>query len=209
MSYLEFQITDIDANTKYNYQTHSQEFIINIFGLTIDKKKIYIKVINFKPFFYIKLPDDEALKKKIKTNNFKQFIDELQNCVKSNVSLQKTFNGTIDKNKSLNIASAYSHCELVVQKTFKEFSNYKDYEFLKLYFDDEYAGLGWARTCNKKLIMRKINGIKPIKLETYESCIPAFLRFLHIQQIDAFGWVRIDTNDLDEYDNNYNDENSL
>ena len=61
MENLQIQITDIQADDigyrdRYDENNDSKEFYVTIYGYTADKEKVVLHVSDFKPYFYVRLP---------------------------------------------------------------------------------------------------------------------------------------------------------
>ena len=75
--------------------------------------------------------------------------------------------------------------------------------FLKLIFRDYDSMLAYARAFEKKHIMLYISRHRKIIFKLYESNIHPILRFLHIQNLDPIGWVKIAKSKLKKFDYNH------
>lgn len=136
--------------------------LIKIFGKTKDNKSICINVRNFKPFFYIKVPD------KWKTTNELdciQFIDKMKSKVYH--KYQKNL----------------LHYEIIQRKPFSHFTGGDNtkFSFLKLTFLNK-------ETFDKyKLCLQKHF---PMYTQ-YESNIEPILKFIHQRELNPTGWIEV------------------
>tara|TARA_B110000881_G_scaffold75674_1_gene65916 strand:- start:3027 stop:7061 length:4035 start_codon:yes stop_codon:yes gene_type:complete len=161
---------------------------INLFGRTKDGKSVSLQVINFKPFFYLKVPDYFT------ENSLKRFKDY------------------IVKKKRI-LVSTLVNCELVKYFPFNGFSNNTKSKFIKLTFDTKQS-MNMCRKIFQNLIITPrypdkegndekdfrymaketyIRGLtsKPIVYELFESNVDPMIRMGHLRDISPSGWVKI------------------
>ena len=144
------------------------KYNIYCFGKTEDDKNITCKIVNYQPFYYIKVDDCMNIKN---VNIFLDYIEE---------KLSKIYKYNLLKNK----------CEFVYKKDIYGFRNDKNYKFIKLVFSNV--------TCMRKSKYFfkhpiSIYGIheKKLKYKLYESSFEPYLRFCHINNIQTANWVTI------------------
>ena len=164
--YESFKTTTI-FDDETNEEITKQEYIIQLFGNTEDNKQIYVQVENFKPYFYIKIPDNWKNNK----------IDDLINIV-------------LDKSKPYTKMGLYDY-EVVEKHDLYGFSDFKLFKFLKLIFSNNSAYWDFIKTfidinLPKTLIKNKDD------LKLYETNIKPFLRFLHLKNIKPCGWISVE-----------------
>jgi len=82
--------------------------------------------------------------------------------------------------------------EIEEKHNFYGFTNYGKFPFLKLIFSDYESFRSYERVFNKP--------IKRHKYRLFESNIEPFLRCMHIQNLDAVGWVEIKDGEYEELD---------
>jgi DNA polymerase elongation subunit (family B) len=177
-----FQALDWDY-----YHTEDDEdrksFVIQIFGQTKEQKKVYLEVTNYEPFFFIEVSS-------IWSN---RILETLVDEIKKNMKARKEDeDGMVTwENASDGLISA----KPVEKYKFWGFTNYKKFKFLQLNFRDFDTMKICERACKRyyKLPMVK----RLIKLELFESNIIPILRFMHIRQLEAMGWISIPKNKLD------------
>ena len=146
-------------NKKYN-----ASYVIELFGRTKDEQTVYLKVTDFKPFFYIELDE------KWRQCDIEILVNEMRKKV------GKKFSHTLFK------------YELIKRNKFKEFNNYKEFPFLRLIFTC-YEGLKkYKYMMNRGILLRNLS-TKPIKIEQYESNLEPFLRCMHIRELNSCGWI--------------------
>ena len=171
----EFQVLDWydynetigDSDTEDEEPNYTKKnFIIRIFGVDKENNSISLKVKNFKPRFYLKIPNKFDSSK----------INILLNEIKKKVG--KKYINSLTKHL------------LVKKKKFRGFTNNEKFKFIKFVFDDTESMMMYVRVCEKKIYNSLLNK-KPTKYELYESNIPAFLRFCHIRDIKTAGWIKL------------------
>lgn len=172
MTGIQFQLLYWESVDEYDDDDEKNYYKIKLFGRTKDNKSVYLEVTDFKPFFYVEI------KKEWQPNVIKKFIQIVQDYM---VYPKDKVNGLIMKDN------------YVVEKhKFNGFTDKEKFNFLELSFHDYSSFKAYQKVFKKK---RNYYGISrdPLKFKTYESGLDPMLRFMHIQQIDAMGWVKINT----------------
>jgi DNA polymerase elongation subunit (family B) len=179
---LVFQLIDIDHFHDVDEDSDRKVFKIRLFGKTADDKSVYLEVDNFKPFFYVEIDHDW------RKSQISRLIDHIKERV-----WPKEF------------ADGFIKYDIVEKYKFYGFTNYKKYNFIKLTFDDHDSMQAYARAFSKKrhIVQGVTRGRKGIKFKVYESNITPILRFLHIQNIDAMGWVKVKAEKLNKFEEFY------
>jgi DNA polymerase elongation subunit (family B) len=173
---LKLQIIDWDS---YNESPEEEEgdekykdnakYIIQIFGIDEEGQSISIKINGFKPRFFVNIPKHWE----------KMEIDIFINYLKDNV--KKRYKDSIHDHKVLR------------RHKFRGFTNYEELKFIKFTFKNTYAMNQYVNLLKRKLLILQLGKTKR-KYDLYESNIEAFIRFIHIQNIDPAGWVQIEKN---------------
>lgn len=168
-----FQITDWDY---YHEEIDVEEdtlkkYVIRLYGTTNDHKKIFVKVEDYTPYFYVRIP------KEWKKPKVEQFVGVITEEVKKNP-------------KNNEILNSLKNWDIVDRCIFKEFTNYKLFQFVRLIFHSYEGFRAYERVLNKP-IKNFLLGTKPMKYELYESNIEPNLRFMHTRDLQAVGWVSI------------------
>jgi DNA polymerase elongation subunit (family B) len=156
---------DSDSPKKKQYVG---KYVIELFGRTEEDKSVYVKVEDFTPYFFVEIPRKWGKDE----NKIKLFINFI-------------------KRKVWNIY----HDNLVawdVQKRNKlyGFTGGKQFLFLRLVFNNTISMRKFSYIFYNKL---KIPGLtkSPKMFKLYESNLGAMLRFMHIQDLESTGWVKI------------------
>lgn len=147
-------------------------YYIRLFGRTKKQETVYLQIEGFKPYFYVEINESIA-KSVIK-------ISSLIEQVKERVSK--------DKQNDL------FEYKVKTKHKFYGFTNYKKFYFLKLLFNSYDAMIAYSRVFTYGV---KIN-YKICKFNVFETNIKQYLRFMHIRDIEAVGWIR--AHDLEEFD---------
>lgn len=164
-----FQVTDWDT---YHEEDEIDDkvvlkYVIQMFGTTIDKKKIYVKLEDFTPFFYVRIPSTWKRSQKA------AFMESLT---------KKVYYEMRDELKGY---ETVKKCDLY------GFTNYKKFTFLRLIFHS-YEGFKAYRNALYKPLKNVRLGRKAVTYKMYEPNIEPFLRCIHISDIKACGWVKLD-----------------
>ena len=157
---------DIDIDEETEYQG---KYVIQIFGIDTNNQSISVKVNEFKPRFYVHIPNNWA--------DYK--IDILINLVKEKV--KTPFQDCIHNYK------------IVKRKKFRGFTNNEKLKFIRFNFSSKRAMNEYARVFQKKIKNISLSR-KPKKYDLYESNIDAFLRFCHIKDLKTSGWILLPKN---------------
>jgi len=174
MSKLEFQLYDY-RETHQTFEDEDSEnnnlgeYIIQIFGRTMDGKSVYAKLRNFQPRFYIKVPDNWN---KSECQRLTKWLTS-----KDNRKIYYHYKKGLVKTMILKRKKAYG------------FSNNKEFKFICLLFSNSFAMRKFADffELNPIRIPGLINRSKTFKV--YESNLLSMLRCFHIQDIPGCGWV--------------------
>jgi DNA polymerase delta subunit 1 len=163
----------------------SNEYCIYIYGTNSENITICTKVINFKPYFYIKPPKEwENLNDK----DFHKKVKELSNKLRED-TFDNKFNNKTYKAKIIpdDYQSHFEGIEISNNKDFWGFSNNKNYRFLKIIVKSLFL-------FNKlKFYFQSLKDT----FKLYESNIDPFLRFIHLRNIKPCGWIKISKYSID------------
>ena len=166
-----FQISDWDFYHEEDTSTDVviKKYILRLYGTTKEQKKIFVKVVDFTPYFFVKIPSFWQKDKEI------IFIDELKRRVPHELK------------------DSLLEYDIVRKHEFSEFTNYSTFKFVRLIFHS-YEGFRAYERVLKKKIYNRILGNKAYKYPLYESNIEPMLRFMHIKKLEACGWAKIPAN---------------
>jgi len=155
-----------------------ERYIIRIFGRTDDDKSICVRVEDFTPHFYLKIPDRWG----------KKDIDKFVNIIKEkNYKYKKTL-------------VEYD----VVEKHDLHFGfcDNKKFKFIRLVFNSMKACKTCSYIFSKPIFLPGLEKGQ-LKLDTYEAKIDPFIRFIHIKDLNSTGWIILPENN---YKKNYYDK---
>ena len=182
-----FQITDWSSNDTYinskdenedddedeeenekKYKKKKRRLILRGYGVTSEGYSISIHIFNFKPYFYIKIPEDWDEKK------FKYF-----------------------KNECLNMIPEYNHegldeASLVLRKEFYGFTNNKLFKYGLFKFKNQSCFYSMLRVFREKQIsLKKFNEEFDFSKSIYETKVNPLIRFFHNNDLDPSAWIKI------------------
>jgi len=183
---LKFQITDffIPESDKNRKEFDDYDFYsIYIYGTDDENITYCLKVVNFKPFFYVKFPEN---------------WNELDNNqIISKIKIKLSNEKYITKaNKETNIIpypllKHLDKIEIVNKKDFWGFSNNEEKRFIKI----SVKSLGLFDRL-KYYFLSSIPKNEGFKL--YESNIDPFLRFIHMKNIKPCSWISVKKYDIND-----------
>ena len=184
-----FQIVDwfIPENDKIQFDPdeEAREYTINIYGKTSDDISICVKVIGFKPFFYIKPPESWEL---LNDKEFKKKVNELQMKLAED-DYEAKFKGKTTRKQIISRYYKKHLCKLEIEnkKDFWGFTNNKEFRYIKIVVKSLglYNSLKYYfQDCKDGFVL-------------YESNIEPFLKFIHIKEIKPCGWIKINKYSLE------------
>ncbi len=173
-----FQILDWNAHHEEVYEGDDDNEIVN----KMYKIRLFGRTKDNKTIF-------------VKVNNFyPYFYIKLHSSFRSNKLKQLT--DDIKKRVYNKFQDGLMKSEIVNKHDFYGFSNHSKFQFAKLTFFDHDSFRAYERAINRF----RFGGVK---YRLYESNIEPFLRCMHIQDLEAVGWVKIDKiNELAQVSNN-------
>ena len=202
---------DMDKQLFDNYeidQDRTREFVITLYGITEDDKKIVINLYNYNPYFYIKI-DNTKYNKKDKILTFiDKYINRVQAKTKPKNLSYEDIDSEVDTSYKLRNVLYQSHINSIIkEKCIVE--NYKDFYYYskskKLYFKMVFSTQGSMRTYNKafRIFNKDNNSVKGytkksgnMVFKLYESNINPIIRFIHHYDIKPSSWVKIKKKNL-------------
>ena len=179
---MEFQIYDwledhyIEPSTEESDDENNKkmgEFIIHVFGRTMDGKSVYAKITDFTPYFFIELPSNwislDKTKIEIKLKQFKEYLLSYYN--------KKIWS----KFKSTLLEITY-----IKAKKADGFTNDLEFKFARLTFNNA-DGMKKFRTFFEE---NEVDfEFKKYKFKTYEANLPPMFRCFHNRNISGCAWV--------------------
>jgi len=159
------QFIEEESDTKSKRKNFNLEHVVKVYGVTQKGISVSATITGFKPYFFIRLPDDadNLLKTKImrclsETKEIKPFVVK----------------GLLD-------------ASIIERKEFYGFTNQKLFKFLKINFANISAMKQFTKLIRNGILIDKELTIFPL----YESNILPFIRFMHERNLDAAGWIKI------------------
>jgi DNA polymerase elongation subunit (family B) len=169
---IEFQIIswdaidEIDDDNGDEYQ-YTNTYIIHLCCRTLNDKTVYAKITEFKPFFYVEIPD------KWNTAQIQIFFNEIKS------KMSKKFRNSLER------------YEIVKRHKFTEFTDYAEFTFLRLIFSNHESYKKCKYLLFKEIKLPETLSSKPLLVNLYEANLDPFLRCMHIREIQSTGWVSI------------------
>lgn len=179
---LVFQVTDwgtTHEDIEFGDET-LKKYVIRLYGTTPDQKKVYVKVKNFTPYFYVALPP-------VWGTSVQQKAQILVNEIKDRVS-----------KKNPEFVNSLKSWDVVNKCIFWSFTNYKKFPFLRLVFHSHEGFRAFERILNTN-IYNPLLQKKSYKYKLYETNIEPMFRCMHMRKINSFGWIRIKGNKYNHF----------
>ncbi len=163
--------SDIKLDEDSSEEIDDEVYQIHLFGRTSDRKSVHINVSNFKPYFYVEIPNTWGI------IQMKRFISKV--------------NDMLSDNGKEHFITHLLNTKIVKKHKFYGFTNNALFQFIQLTFRNNDTFRAYKNIFYKKI---KISGLVnyPKKFEVYESNIDPLLRFMHIRDLDSCGWIKID-----------------
>jgi DNA polymerase elongation subunit (family B) len=171
-----FQISDWDHYNEITDDDGSELnlFTIRLYGTTEDNKKIYIRVDGYTPYFFVEIPQ------KWRKTQAEIFINTIKGKVKA------------DHKHGL------KEWKIVDRQKFYGFTNYKFFNFIRLVFHNYESFRSYSWALNRK-IKNPLLGNRDVLYKQYESNLEPMLRCMHIRNVEATGWVKINSNKYEHF----------
>lgn len=159
------------------FQEDNATFVIQMFGLNEKGETCSVIVQDFKPFFYVKIPDNWT------TFHKNLFLEHI-----------KSKMGNFYK-------ESISECSVIKRKKLYGFDGGREYKFIKFVFENVNAfnkakNIWYYDATNKngekeRRFLSYGYKFNNVSISLYEANIPPLLRFFHINEISPSGWVSL------------------
>lgn len=164
---------DEESENTSNDDRNNDVYAIRCFGVTKTGVSVTCKITGFKPFYYIKVPDNFN---KIHLHYFLKYVESGY--------LLRNFKNPLVKENGKYVSN------IVERKDLFGFRNGRTYKFVKLVFNN-YSAMMKSRYLFKKAITIDNITKRPTKFKLYESNFEPFMRYCHIKDILMAGWIRL------------------
>jgi DNA polymerase elongation subunit (family B) len=168
-----------DENSGKKIWGDNKEFKVRMFGMNENGETYSIIVENFKPYFYVKVPNNWKIADKEK------FIWDLKNDKIGGANLSYWKNSIVG-------------CKIVKRRNLYGFDTGKMHKYIILKFKNNTAfnkarSLWYTNEENYRDRKLKKGGFeyKGHNLILYEAALPPLLRLFHITEISPSGWVKL------------------
>lgn len=163
---IEDQVQDQDISSNVSSSDEDlKHYCIYIHGVTEDSKSVCVKILGFKPYFYVEIPSNWS------EYNIKKYYEELKN------KLWKNKDGLCD----------YS---IEYKVKLYPFTNNEKVMFMKLSFLNMRVFRIAKKIIDKGLKILSVSQT-PIILNVYESRIDPITRFFHTRNITSTGFIKL------------------
>ena len=157
-------ITELDEKEK---EIENKLYTIRVYGRDEENNSVFLKIKNFKPYFYIEISNNWG------DNNIMRLINHLK------YSVPKY------------LINGFDTYEIEEKHNFYGFTNYAKFKFIKLIFFNINTFYAFKKLINEK-IDYPIDIFKiPTKIKIFESMIKPMLKFMHIKDVLSCGWLEV------------------
>jgi DNA polymerase elongation subunit (family B) len=187
-SNLEFQILDWHNHDERDDEDDNLEsYVITLFGRTSDDKDVVLKVTDYEPYFFVKIPNEWV----------QHHVDYFVSALKYKISSICKKDPSCEKDMSKMLRS--SKIERYHDAT--EFDNEAFGKFVKLSFQSKGAYTMFANILAKPLLVKDISQTG-ILFKRYQSNLEPHLKFMHDNDVTPCGWLKLKSEHL-ELDKTY------
>jgi len=156
----------------------ANEFVIQCFALNKKGKTYCIYIKNFKPFFYVKVKSNFTKKKK------DALINMLFESMSDNEKTREYYRDSL------------TDCKIVKKNKLYGFDGGEKHKFVYLEFKNtilynKFKNLWYVYDEETRVKHQVQVNFENEPIEIYEANIPPLLRFFHIKNISASGWIKI------------------
>ncbi len=141
-------------------------YIIKVFGVCQDGMKVSASILDFTPYFYIRVPETWGRRE---AELFRNFLCE---------SLYKS-----DR-------SELQQVRLLRKQDFWGFSNFKEFNFLRLTFATHKTMRKVMYLLSKPVNLSSLQ-LRNHTFKLYESNIDPYIRFIHLRDLLPCGWIEL------------------
>jgi len=177
---LEFQIYDsmedhdIDDDVSEEESENIGSYIVRSFGRMMDGRSVYMKILNFTPHFYIKLPLTwSKVEAEVKV-----------------VAMYKYLSSDLNKKIWKKFRSSLLSIDIVERMAAEGFTNEKKFLFARLVFNNSIGMNKYRYFFEAPLYIPNVTS-QPTKFATYEANLQPMLRCFHIKKISGCSWVQV------------------
>lgn len=185
---------DVEEREIENVTQDDYQYIIYIYGRTLEGKHVTVRVTDFFPYCYVMLPETYlSMSPKIRDRYIQEIAQEYNNKVFETSKWISDNNGEnlIDYRVSL---LSYQYIE---KKKFVGFTNGRLFPYLCFYFTNPKAMHKYINAMKKEIRLPIRAGTqKKMVLKQYETNMNPLLRFFHKTNIEPSNWLQCDTQNI-------------
>lgn len=143
------------------------KYIIKAFGVTKEGYSVSASITGFTPYFYVRIPETWGSRE----------IDAFREAI-------------LEKMPKAQQRNLILPIRVIRKKDFWGFTNFEDFKFIRLCFNNVKAMKSVVYQLAKPLQISRISH-KPQKYTCYESNIDPYIRFIHINNLEPSGWLSL------------------
>lgn len=161
------EYTDLYSKDKQKELSYTHPLLIKALGILESCHSITINLHGFKPFFYIKIPDNW------RTAQCQMLIDQLR------------------KQVYYKYRDHLINTKIIIRKPFSKFTGNDKFKFMRMEFINKEGYDTFAYKLANPIRVDGLNEGKPYKYDLYESNIDPIIKFIHLTKINPSGWIRV------------------
>jgi DNA polymerase elongation subunit (family B) len=159
----------------YKKKNHQNiEYVIKAYGVSKEGYSTCLYIKGFQPFFYLRIPEEWTMKE----------AKLLQSRLTSDVYYKHR--------------DAIVDMKIIKRKELYYFQNNEKFQFIQFTFKTYGAFCSYRKQLEKPMVLKSVFGNKEINFSKvasgfglYESKLDPALRFIHLRDLDAAGWIQV------------------
>lgn len=147
------------------YDYDESKYLVKVFGVTAQGASVSANILNFTPYFFIKIPHRIE----------RVFIERIREFVISRLQMK--------------LRHSLVNVKYMKRKDFWGFHNNETFSFIRFAFNSLKGFRAGIKIFSQRGI--SIPGFPKCQYQLYESNIEPFLRLIHLRDIEPAGWVQM------------------
>lgn len=183
--YLKDELSEFRLN-----RNHNKSFTIFAFGVSKDGNSVCCRIKNFKPYFYIRIPEEFT---DVEIEKMKSYFNE-NYAIEQDKIPYEYIDDDIKFESKYYKSGICDNVEIVEKEIFWKFMNKKKFKFLKIYFHSKESLKFFYQYLKNPV---NLGNNKKDKYNLFEADFEPLLRFYHEKKIEPSGWCKVNKFNLE------------
>ena len=175
--------SDEDVPDKFEYRIH-------IFGRTLDDKSVYVELEDYKPYFFVRVPDTWTKNLKLSSKNDGYYKKKEFTTPHTFYTFLRSRDNKLVFWKNRSSLIDYQICR---KKIAYGFTADKEFTFIKLTFDNLQSMKKFVYAFQNNKLTVPVISPNPKKYSVYNGNLVPMLDCFHKRNIRGCSWIRIET----------------